>query len=155
MANTYENINLVKQRTRWATRKPGASEALKALFIHMEQLGNPDLQLVAFDTYGAADVVIANVACKLYAVFFKKVATSTTAGWLKISNNTTTCASSTSALTILLSAAAAACKEEAVCFNSGLSLSTGATLAQHTATDSNADSDPADSCAGFCIIGAP
>ena len=92
MALTLENVNLVKQRTRWEIRKPGSSEVLKALWKHLEQLSNPDLQLVPLDYSGGADQVIADVACKLFALYLKKPAASTTDAWIKASDHATTAA---------------------------------------------------------------
>lgn len=153
MALTLENINLVKQRTRWDVRKPGVSEVFRALWKHMEAKGNPDLQFVAFDQTSNTDSVIANVACKIYAIFFKKPAASTVAAWLKISDHATTAAASGDVV-ISLAAAAAALKEGAVVFPDGLDMANGATLASHTAVDGNTDSQDADSAAGFVIVGA-
>lgn len=153
MALTLENINLTKQRTRWDVRKPGVSEVFRALWKHMEQKGNPDLQLVNFDQTGNADQVIADVACKIYAIFFKKPAASTTAAWLKISDHATTAAANGDVV-ISLAAAAAALKEGAVVFPDGLDMVNGATLASHTTVNGATDSSDADACAGFVIVGA-
>jgi|PlaIllAssembly_1097288.scaffolds.fasta_scaffold00657_3 hypothetical protein len=154
MALSLENINLVKQRSRWQTlKKPAQTEALRALWIHMEQKGNPDLQLVTFDQTGNADTVIADAACKLYAVVFNKPATSTTAAWLKISDHATTAAAAGD-LVIPLAAAAAAIKNGAIVCPDGLDMANGVTMASHTAVNGNTDSNDADAAAGFVIIGA-
>ena len=152
MALTLENINLVKQRTRWEVRKPGVSEVFRALWKHMEAKGNPDLQLIAFDATDNADTVIANVACKVYAIFFKKPAASTTAAWLKGSDHATTAAANGDVV-ISLAAAAAALKEGAVVFPDGLDMVNGFTVACHTTVNGNTDSQDADSPAGFVIVG--
>jgi hypothetical protein len=153
MALTLENINLVKQRTRWEVRTPGAMEALRSLWKHMEQKGNPDLQFVAFERNGTDDNVIADAACRIYAIYFKKPATSTTAAWLKGSDHAATAAAAGDVV-INLEAAAASLKEACPVFHDGLSMSTGFTMACHTAVDSNTDSAAADSPAGFVILGA-
>lgn len=153
MALTLENINLVKQRTRWEVRTPGASEALRSLWKHMEAKGNPDLQFVAFQRNGTNDNVIADVACRVYALYFKKPSTSTTAAWLKASDHATVAAANGD-IVISLAAAAAALKEGCVVFHDGLSMATGVTQACHTAVDGNTDSAAADSPAGFFIVGA-
>lgn len=153
MALTLENINLTKQRTRYATRTPGAMEVLKALFLHLQQLSNPDLQFVNLDYTGNADQVIADVPCRLYALYLKKPAASTTAAWVKISDHATVAAASGD-LVVPLVAAVAAKKEHCLVFPDGLPLATGATTASHTAVDGNTDSADADSCAGFAIVGA-
>jgi len=153
MALTLENVNLVKQRTRWETRKAGCMAVLKALWLGLQQNGNPDLQFVSLDYTGNADQVIANVACRLYALYLKKPAASTVAAWVKLSDHATVCAASGD-FVISLIAAAAAGKEFCAVFPDGLPFGTGITTASHTAVDGNTDSADADSCAGFAIVGA-
>jgi hypothetical protein len=153
MALTLENVNLVKQRTRWQVRTPGASEALRSLWKHLEAKGNPDLQFVAFERNGTDDNVIADAACRIYAIYFKKPATSTTAAWLKGSDHATVAAAAAD-VAISLAAAAAAMKEGCVVFHDGLSMATGFTMACHTSVNGNTDSAAADSPAGFVILGA-
>jgi hypothetical protein len=153
MALTLENINLVKQRTRWDTRKPGVSEVLRALWKHMEALGNPDLQFVPLDYTGRADQVIANVPCKLYALDLKKPVASTVASWVKISDHATVSAIAAD-LVVPFVAAVGALKEVCLVFADGLPLAIGATTAAHTAIDGATDSAVADSAGGWAIIGA-
>lgn len=152
MALTLENANLVKQRTRWETRKPGASMSLKALWRHLENIGIPDLQFVTL-AYAHPDQVIADVPCRLYALYLKKPAASVVAAWVKISDHATVAAASGD-IVIPLIAAVGAGKEFAMVFPDGLPLAVGATTASHTAIDGNTDSAAADSCAGFAIVGA-
>lgn len=152
MALSLENINLVKQRTRWEVRKPGVSEVFRALWKHMEAKGNPDLQLVAFDQTGNADSVIADAACKVYAVYFKKPSTSTTAAWLKLSDGTSVAAAGD--IVVKLAAAAAALKEGAIIFPDGVDFGTACEIASHTAVDGSSHSVDADASAGFVIVGA-
>ena len=153
MALTLESINLVKQRTRWQTlNAPGAVEALRSLWQHMEQKGNPDLQFVKFEKATTNDVVLADVPCRIYAIYYKKPAASTTASWMKISDHATVC-STTGDIEIPLAAAAAAGKEGCVVFHDGLSMAIGATWATHTALAGNTDSNAADTPAGFVIVG--
>lgn len=153
MALTLENINLTKQRTRFATRTPGAMETLKALFLHLQQLRNPDLQFVVFDCTDNTDIVIADVACKVYAIYYKKPATSTTAAWLKCSDSASAAAAAGDVV-VPLPAAAAALKEAAVVFPDGLNMVNGFTLATHQSVNGNTDSADADSPSGFVIVGA-
>lgn len=153
MALTLERILDVKKRTRSDTRKPGVTEALRALFVHMEQIGNLDLQFVGLNYVLGSDQVIADVACKLYAWYFIKPTASTTDAWIKISNHATTAAAAADIVFPLVGTGgggAAHC----VVFPDGLKLSTGATTAQHTSLAGNTDSSTADACAGFAIIGA-
>ena len=153
MALSLERALDVKKRTRMDIRKPGITENLRALWKHMEQLGNPDLQYVSLDYTTAADIVIANVACKLYAWCFIKTAASTTDAWIKISNHATVAAAAGDIVVPLVGTGgggAAHC----IVFPDGLKLSTGATTAQHTSLAGSTDSDAADGCGGFAIVGA-
>lgn len=153
MALTLEGINKVKQRTRMYTRKPGVTENLRALFKHMEAKGNPDLQFVALDYYGRADQVIADAACRVYALYLLKPTASTTDAWVKVSNHATTAAAAGDIVVYMAGTGGGA---QAVCltFNDGLIMGTGATTAAHTAVDGSTDTATADAPAGFAIIGA-
>jgi len=153
MALTLENVNLVKQRTRWEIRKPGSSEVLKALWKHLEQLSQPDLQLVPLDYTGAADQVIADVACKLYALYLKKPAASTTDAWIKASDHATTAAANGD-LVVKMIGTGGGGQEHALVFPDGLKFGTGLSTASHTTVNGNTDSNAADSCVGFAIVGA-
>jgi hypothetical protein len=153
MALTLENVNLVKQRSRWDIKKPGVSEVFRAFWQHLEQLQNPDLQLVPLDYFGRADQVIADVPCKLYALYLKKPAASTTASWVKVSDHAATAAAAGD-IVVPLVAAAAAVKETAIVFPDGINMAVGAATAQHTAVDGNTDAATGDACTGFAIVGA-
>lgn len=154
MALSLENILQVKRRTRWETRKPGASESLRALFKHMESLGNPDLQLVALDFTANADIVVADVACKLYALYLKKPSGSTTDAWVKGSDHATVAAANGDVVAKMIGTGGGG-QEHCIIYPDGLKLGTGLTMASHTTVSGNTDSNDADSCAGFAIIGAP
>jgi len=153
MALTLENINLVKQRTRWETRKPGAMEALRSLWKHAEKLRNPDLQLVALDYTGAADQVIADVACKLFALYLRKPAASTTDAWIKLSDHATVAAANGDVVAKMVGTGGGG-QEHCLVWQDGLQMATGLTTASHTTVNGNTDSATADSCVGFAIIGA-
>lgn len=153
MALTLERVLAVKQRCRQDSRKPGVTENLRALWKHFEQIGNPDLQFVALDYTGRADQVIADVPCKLYALYLAKPTASTTAAWVKISDHATTAAASGDVVVTLVGTGGGG-QTHCLTFPDGLKLATGATTASHTAVDGTTDSATADSCAGFAIIGA-
>lgn len=154
MALTLEAANLTKQRCRASTRKPGVSEALRSLWKHMEALGNPQLQFVTFDQTDNAETVIADVACKIYAIYFKKPAASTTAAWLKLTDEASAGNEAHADISFKLAAAVGAPKEFCVVFHDGFSMATGVMLVSHTANDGNTDSNDADAVAGFVIVGA-
>jgi hypothetical protein len=154
MALTLENINQVKQRARHETRGVGAAEGLRSLWKHMESLGNPDLQFVPFDQTDNAETVIADVPCKIFAIYFKKPAASTTAAWLKLTDEASAGNEAHADISFKQAAAVGAKKEFCVVFHDGFSMASGAMIVSHTANDGNTDSNDADAAAGFCIIGA-
>lgn len=154
MALSLESINLVKQRTRWQTRTPGAVEALRSLWKHMEQLGNPDLQFVFYDEAGQSGKVIADVPCKVYALYIKKPAASTVLAFLKLINATTVGTEAKGDVCIMQAAAVGAKKEFCIVFHDGLSFATGVTVASDKAVDNSTASEVVDGAAGFVIVGA-
>lgn len=153
MALSTERINDVKRRCRMDSRKPGVTESLRALWKHMEQLGNPDLQLVALDYSGGADQVVADVACKLYALYLKKPTASTTDAWIKFSDHATTAAANGDLVQKMIGTGGGA-QEHCAVWPDGLKFGTGLTTASHTTVNGNTDSAAGDSCIGFAIIGA-
>jgi hypothetical protein len=153
MALTLEGINRVKERTRWDVRKPGAAETLRALWKHMQALGNPDLQFIAYSGLNAADKVIADVACLVYAIYIEKPSTSVTDAWLKGSDHATVAAANGDFVAKLLGTAAAAAKRYAVIFSDGLNMGTGFTLGSHTTVNGNTKSNVADAPTGFVVVG--
>lgn len=153
MALTLEGINRVKERTRWDVRKPGAAETLRALWKHMQALGNPDLQFVAFSGLQSADGVIANVACNVYAIYIEKPTTSVVDSWLKGSDHATVAAANGDFVAKLLGTAAAAAKRHCVVFPDGLNMGTGFTVGAHTTVNGNSKSLVADAPTGFVVVG--
>ncbi len=154
MALTLEGVNLVKRRTRYDTRKVGVAEALRSFFKHMENLGNPDLQFVAISGLDAADKVVADAACKLYALYIAKPTASTTDAWFKGSNHATVAAANGDVVVYLRGTSGGG---RAYCpvFHDGLPLGTGLTVGAHTTVNGNTKSAAADAPTGFAIVGAP
>lgn len=153
MALTLESINKVRQKCRQFENRPAISENLRALFKHLNTLGNPDLQFVPFTTTGAADVVIADVACKVFAVVATKPAASTTDAWLKGSDHATVAAANGD-IAIKLIGTGGGGQHFCATFLNGLIMGTGLTIASHTAVGGNTDSAAGDSASGYFIIGA-
>jgi len=154
MALSLEGINLVKRRARADTRSVGVAEALRSFFKHMENLGNPDLQLVAISGLDSADKVVADAACKLYALYFKKPTASTTDAWFKGSNHATVAAANGD-FTAYLRGTSGGGRSYCTVFHDGLPLGTGLTVGSHTTVNGNTKSAAADAPTGFAIIGAP
>ncbi len=153
MALTLVGINVAKELARGESRKPGVHESLRSLWKHMQQLGNPDLQLVFFSGLGAADKVIADVACKLFALYAIKPAASTVDSWLKGSDHATVAAANGDVVAKMIGTGGGG---RAYCpvFHDGLKLGTGLTLGAHTTVNGNTKSNAADAPTGFAIVGA-
>jgi len=153
MALALTDINTVRQKTRAEARSVGAHEALRSLWKHMQSLGNPDLQLVEFAGLGSADKVVADAACKLYALYVAKPKGSTTDSWLKGSNHATTAAANGDIVAYLRGTAGGG-RSYCLVFHDGLPLGTGLTVGAHTTVNGNTKSNVADAGTGFAIIGA-
>lgn len=150
---TLQTIAQIKQKARIdAAKSPAVAEALRALFKHLEQ--NPkDLAYIPFTTGDAADVVLSDSPCKIYAIMFKKRAGSTTASWLKFEDATSVGAEADWGFK--LNATAAATKAQCIIFPDGMPVATALEVASHTAQDGTTDSAAADSVDGFVLLGAP
>lgn len=153
MALVLTDIFTVKERARYESRSPGVAESLRALFKHLNQIGNPDLKLVEYSGLGAADAVISDSACKLYAIFAKKPTASTTDSWLKGSNHATVAAANGDFVAYLRGTSGGG-RSYCPCFMDGLPLGTGLTLGAHTTVNGNTKSNAADAPTGFAIVGA-
>lgn len=150
MALSLEGINLTKQRARAEIRSPHIALLLKTLFSYLAQhKGNPDLQFTAYSSLSTTDVVIADAACRLYALYVKKPATSTTAAYVGITNHAST--GSTAAATMRLYLPTS--NEELLIFPDGLAMSAGVTIISATAPSGATGSSAADQSSGFGIVG--
>jgi hypothetical protein len=154
MALSLEGILVVKQKSRFDSRKAGVTESLRALWAYMDYLSNPDLQLVAFSGLETADVVIADAACKVHAIYMKKPAASTTNAWFKGSNHASAAAANGDFATFLVGTGGGG-REYCPIYADGLPMGTGFTVGCHTTVNGNTKSNAADAATGFVIIGAP
>lgn len=150
---TLGDINAVFRRARADSRSVGVAEALRSLSKHMQALGNPDLQLVEFSGLNAADKVIANVPCKLFALYMKKPTASTVNAWLKGSDHATVTAVSGDIATFLVGTSGGG-RSYCPIWHDGLPLAIGLTLGSHTTVLAGTKSAAADAPTGFAIIGA-
>lgn len=153
MALSLTDPNTAFRKARGTARSAGVQEALRALSAHINTLGNPDLQLVEFSGLNAADKVIADAACVLFALYCKKPTASTTDAWLKGSNHATTAAANGDVV-VYLRGTSGGGREYCPIFGDGLTLGTGLTLGSHTTVNGNTKSASADAPTGFAIIGA-
>lgn len=154
MALSLESSILVKQKCRIDIQKnPGVSKTLQALFMHQNTLGNPDLQFVAIDYTGNADIVVADVAARLFAWCLTKPTASTVDAWAKMSDHATV-ADIAGDVAMKLIGTGGGGRQYCPTFQDGLIMGTGITTASHTTVGGATDSQDADSATGFAIIGA-
>jgi hypothetical protein len=152
MALSTQEPLLVRQKARGHTRKPSVQGALKQFFSYLNQhKGDPNLQLVAFaDLTSATGVVIADVACKLYALYLKKPAGSTVAAFVKLTDDAVTVSTDSAQYVVKLPTA----DEVVLVFHDGVALATGAVIGSYTTVNGATGSVAADQPDGFAIIGA-
>lgn len=154
MALVLESITNVKRRCIPEAKSVGSQAALRMLFEVMnDKHRNQDLKIAFFSTLSAADVVISDSPCKLYAVFLKKPAASTVDAWFKGSDHATVAAANGD-ITAKLRGTAGGGLEHCITYPDGLPLSTGLTVASHTTVNGAVDSAAADAPTGFAIVGA-
>jgi len=154
MALTLVDILLVKQKCRIdIQRNPGVSKALQAQFMHLNSIGNPDLQFVPIDYTGNADIVVADVACRLYVWCLQKPTASTTDAWPKMSDHATAAAANGDVVYKLIGTGGGG-RQYCPTFQDGLIMGTGITTASHTTVNGSTDSNDADAAVGFAVIGA-
>ena len=148
MALSLSGINIAKQKAIAEIRRPKIQAGLKALFSYLVQhKGSPDLQFVAFSALSSGSTVIADAACKLYAVFAKSPSAST-ASYLKATDDETTA----SATAFELGAKIPAGKEELFVYPDGLSMASGVALRADT-TMAGSTGSATDGPSGFVIVG--
>jgi hypothetical protein len=155
VAVTLISASIVKRKALGQTRTAGVETMLRAFFNEVlnDQLKNQDLYYEAFSGLQTADQVIADAACKLYALFGKKPAASTTDAWLKASDHATVAAANGDVVAKYLGAGGGG-REHVLIFPNGLSLGTGLTLGCHTTVNGNTKSAAADAVTGWAIVGA-
>jgi hypothetical protein len=153
MSLSLEGILPVKQKANLESRKAGPAMGLRSLWLYMDTLQNPNLQIVFYSGLGAADKVIADVACKLYALFSVKPTASTTSSWLKGSDHATVAAANGDIVQKMVGTGGGG-RSYCLVWHDGLPLATGLTLGAHTTVSGNTKSNAADAPTGFAIIGA-
>lgn len=131
---------------------PETQTFVRTLFQTLAQSRkNPDLQIVEFDlqTSAAADAVIADAACKVYAIVVKKA--NATVAFLKAADHASAASSTAEEWKTELNAAS----EVVMVFPGGWAQGTGFTLGSDTTSDGTTNSTAGDGPKGFVIIGAP
>lgn len=108
----------------------------------------PDLQVVGFAALTGTDTVIADAACKIYAIVLKKA--NTTAAWFKASDS----ASASSSTAGEVTCKQAKVDEVVLVFPKGFDCANGFTISSDTTAAGNTGSTAGDGAAGFVILGA-
>jgi hypothetical protein len=153
MALSLQSAVLAKRRAlNWVTAiggKPFSQGAMKWFWSFQAQfLGSPDMQIVEFAALSSSEVVIADAACKLYAlVLYKATATAT---YTKATDSATTSSDADSEIRIKQAGAAT---EAVLIFPQGLAMASGITMQGNTAPSTGTGSG-ADGGNGFAIVGA-
>lgn len=154
MALSLTSANLVKQKALAETRRPHVQGALKWLFSYLAQhKKSPDLQFVAFDELDADETVIADAACRIYALFMSVPSTSDAATYVKITDHATTSSDAASEFRFEMGGNGA--QQEVMIWHNGTPMGSGATMQGNTTANGGTASDAADGCTGFVILGAP
>lgn len=161
MALSLEDSNLVWQKAKVSLESLGADNVARATLKALKEKlastgGNPNLQIVpivATDVDDASGAILADVPCKLYAVFVKKLAT---AGdiFLHILDDAaddTGIATDTRLMIGLVGSG-----EQAVAsYPAGAAMAAGVVAKSYTEPDGVTDSAATDTPNGFVIIGNP
>lgn len=134
-------------------KKAGSLTVSRCIKDYLNQIGNPDVKFLAFSGLETADAVISDSACRVYVIYFKKPAASTTNAWLKGSDHATTAAANGDFVAKLVGTSGGG-REYMLFFPDGLPMGTGFTLGCHTTVSGNTKSAAADAATGFCIVGA-
>ena len=154
MALTLEGINAVRRRCYAEAKDPATKRALDMLFeVLNDQHRNPDLKIAFFSALTTTDKVISDAACKVFAIFGKKPAASTTDAWLKGSDHASAAAAAAD-VSVKFVGTGGGGKEHCVTFPNGLPFATGLTMGCHTTNSGNTKSNTADDVVGFAIVGA-
>lgn len=155
MALSTQDILLVKRKVfnylKGGTRGDVfAFQAIDQLFRYFSQHGaNPDLQAVFFSDL-SADTVIADAACKVYAIYLKKQNTATGA-FFKARDHASATSGTADDMVRELNAAG----ERVVMIDPlGWAQGTGFTVASDTTADGTTSTTSGDGPDGFVIIGA-
>jgi hypothetical protein len=152
MALSLEALNAVKQRCLAETRKASVQAQLKALFSYLSQhKGSPQLQFVAFADLAGTDVVIADVACKIYGWYIKKPSASATAAFVKASDHATALDEADDTMHVRLPTN----DEVFISFFDGNAMTTGFTIGSNTTASGTGATAAADKPNGFVLVGAP
>jgi hypothetical protein len=154
MALTLERTLFAKQRCLSETRDPFVQLTLKTLFTYLDQhKRDPDLQFVPFGPLAAVQVAIADVPCRIYAIYLKMPTTSAIVTYFKLSNGTTGSQDGTQYLTLPVTFGPRI--EECITYGHGLPMTTAATIIAATTPNGAVAPAAANQPSGFILLGGP
>jgi len=129
---------------------PGVQAQLLALKSYLAaQKNNPDLQCVEFDHLTGSDTVIADAACKIYAIVMVKA--TATAAYLKGSDS----ASASSSTAPEVEWRQNAISEDVIICPDGRAMANGFTVSSDTTSDGITGSSAGDGAKGLVLLGRP
>jgi len=155
MALTLEAANLVAQKAKLSNPRSAKLQLfLKTLLSYISQhKGNPNLQFVNFTQLTSASTVIADAACKLYAIYVSRPSSTTQSAFVKLTNDETT-AQHAGDQDFTFLAPAAMAVNDLFTWPDGLTLSAGLAITSDTsASTSSVESTTVSRPSGWCIIG--
>jgi hypothetical protein len=154
MALSLTGANIVKQKALAETRRPHVQGTLKWMFSYLAQhKKSPDLQFVPFEALADTDVVIADAACRIYALYVSVLSTSDAVTYVKMTDSAT--ASSDAASEFRLEVGGAGAAQDCFVWHNGAPMASGVAMQGNTTANGGTGSDAADGCSGFVILGAP
>jgi len=155
MALTLEAANLVAQKAKLSNPRAAKVQlVLKTLLSYIAQhKGNPNLQHVNFTQLTSGSTVIADAACKLYAVLITRPNSTTQSAFVKLTNDEST-AQHAGDQDFTFLAPAAVTVNDLYIWPDGFALSAGLAITSDTsASTSSVESTTVSRPSGWAIVG--
>jgi hypothetical protein len=155
MALTLEAANLVAQKAKLTNPRAAKLQlGIKNLLSYISQhKGNPTLQHVNFTQLTSGSTVIADVACKLYAVCVTRPSSSTQSAYLKLTDDEST-AQHAGDQDFTFKVPSGVTVSDLYTWPDGFALSAGLTISADTsASTSSIESTTVSRVSGWCIVG--
>jgi hypothetical protein len=151
--STQAQVLAYRRLGQWVsgqTERASTSQLLQALKSYISQnLGDIDLEVKPFTFLTGTDTVIANVACKIYAIVLRKATAA--AAYFKGSDHATVSSSTAPEIELRQNTAD---KEDILIFPDGLAMANGFTVSSDTTSDGNTTSAAGDGAKGAVLLGA-
>lgn len=154
MALSLTDAVFAKQRALADTRKPKIQAFLKALFSYFSQhLPRKQFQFVAFSQLTSGSTVIADAACKLYAIYVTRPSTSTQSNFLKVTDDESTAQNAGNQNHMFEISSGA--RSELFCWPDGQPMAAGVVITADTsASTSSVETTTTSRLSGWVIVGA-